>query len=392
MNGSVIEGVSAHEQTLSEGGHFHIIVIDEAHMVSDFSMNAKIRQMLGSHRYRQLIKLGVSKYKNHFYKSSKRKEYRKCMADWTACGKLLASGIFEYEGKQYSEYIVELMPNELKRELFPDRPDLITGPSEMSVVEFKMQYMLLWLDDLALFLNEKNQAKLQGTHQALLGPIEGTKYVFGLDTASGSLKEDSTDLEWTALCIWQVNNDGSRHKVACYEWQGSSMEQYAYILEALRHWKVSYGIVEFSNIGIGFVEQLQADKIPCEGVMPQMTEKKSHKPYKIAAYDNFLMGLEDGKIKYPQIYEYVEDKETKEKIPIKPLVDKLMMKHFNEWCILERYQKGSAMKIHHPDGEQDDGCDADVYAVFASKRMPMKAQSRFAMRGSNTASTYGRGR
>ncbi len=32
-NGSFIEGVSAHEQTLSEGGHYHIIVIDEAHLV-----------------------------------------------------------------------------------------------------------------------------------------------------------------------------------------------------------------------------------------------------------------------------------------------------------------------------------------------------------------------
>ena len=362
FNGSIIETSSANERTMSEGAHYNIIVIDEAHLVSDYSMSSKILPMLGSYKYRQLIKIGVAMFKNHFHSAFNNTKYTVIKRDWLECDILKEAGIMTYtndkgETKDYPIAVIDNMPNEAKKKYFPDRPDLITGKTDLSYLDFMMQYELEWLDDISLLLNEAHQNKLVGIHDLTATPMTGAIYVFGLDTAGGSVDPETLSLDYTSLSIWEIRGE-QLLKVYAEQWQGSPMLQYVEIKERLKRFKTRYGLIDFSNIGIGFVEQFQKDQIRCEGIMYAKSAPESKKDYKTTMFENFLNKLEIDQIKYPKA---IEKQQYDQLVMNNPNLATAYMtndEHFYQWCILERIKskRSDKLRIEAPRGNHDDGC------------------------------------
>jgi hypothetical protein len=394
FNGSIIETSSANERTMSEGAHYNIIVIDEAHLVSDYSMSSKILPMLGSYKYRQLIKIGVAMFKNHFHSAFNNSKYTVVKRDWLECDILKEAGTMEYTDdkgvtKEYPIAVVDNMPNEAKKKYFPDRPDLITGTTDLSYLDFMMQYELQWLDDISLLLNEKHQKALVGIHDLILQPLTGGIYVFGLDTAGGSVDPETLSLDYTSLSIWEVRNN-QLLKVYAEQWQGSPMTQYAEIKDKLKRFKVSYGLIDYSNIGIGFVEQFAKDQIRCEGIMYAKMCPESKKDYKTTMFENFLNKLEVDQIKYPREIEKTKYDEMAKTNPQLAIAYATNDEHFYQWCVLERVKSKRSIKmiIEAPRGQHDDGANSDVLACYAVNKVQGKLNANQAFNFLVSRSTF----
>lgn len=394
FNGATIETSSANERTMSEGAHYNIIVIDEAHLVSDYSMSSKILPMLGSYKYRQLIKIGVAMFKNHFHSAFNNTRYTVVKRDWTECDILKEAGVLTYtdekgDTKEYPISVVDNMPNEAKKKYFPDRPDLITGTSDLSYLDFMMQYELQWLDDISLMLNEKQQKQLVGIHDLTTTPQGGGIYVFGLDTAGGSVDPETLSLDYTSLSIWEIRGN-QMLKVYAEQWQGSPMVQYAEIKERLKRFKVRYGLIDYSNIGIGFVEQFIKDQIRCEGIMYAKMCPESKKDYKTTMFENFLNKLEIDQIKYPKELEKKKYDELAVSNPALAISYVTNDEHFYQWCVLERVKSKRSVKmmIEAPRGQHDDGCNSDVLACYSINKIKGKLDSSQAFNFLVSKSTF----
>ena len=233
-NGSYIQAISANQSTSMEGWHFHIAVLDECHSIEDIIVNQRIIPMLGSFRIAKLIKLGITLYRQNFFKSCHDSRYKVLLRDWTECDRLLESGSFVYEGinkklsgKELSSFVLEQMPRILKEKHFPDRPELHSDGS-LTELDFKTQYGMDWVVDINLELNERDQEKLvSGDHEVLAQPILERQeiFCFGLDTASENLMPKKHDLDWTSLSIWRLASGHIKEKVACFTWQGNILQQ-----------------------------------------------------------------------------------------------------------------------------------------------------------------------
>jgi hypothetical protein len=383
VNGSEITAISAGEQTMQEGYHFNIVVLDECHRISDISVNQRIIPMLGSLTIGKIIKLGISMYKQNFWEScsTTTSVYKILKRDWTQCPILLvAQGSVVYtpvpgsllykEGQEnppleLSKYVIEQMPLVLKEKFFPDRPDLHYDGS-MTEVDFKTQYMMEWADDINLELSREDQEKLaSGDFQILSGARRELKeiYFFGLDTAAGTILPGRRNLDHTALSIWRKAG-GIKEKVKAYQWQGNILEQLKEIKEIIDPkngiFPCMFGLVDHSNIAQGFVEHLQKEEgIPVAGIMFGSTEKTSHKNWKNAMFDHFKFEVQSYRCKYPKLD--ILDRASGK--------DVLMKKAFNEWCNIERHKKlGINDQIEAPVSEHDDHCCADVLAVWAADK------------------------
>lgn len=363
-NGSYIIGLSANEVTQVEGWHFALMVVDEAHKVSDIAWSQKLTPMMGSYKMNKIVKIGVSMYKGHFYKSCKSPLYKVLKRDWTECQRLLISGSIMVDGKEYSKFIMDQFPLAIKTMLFPDHPELHTA-GEMDVTDAKTQYLLIWVDNVNNFLFEDDQKMLCGSHDVLPQGIYNETYFFGLDTAQGSLV-GNRGTDYTVLAIWRRREDQMKERVAAFEWQGDPMDQMEEILSIVDPheglFKCHFGIVDYSNIGITAVGQFKQKKIPVEGVLFGSREPVTGRNYKNAMCRHFRDELRATRVKYP------DAKILDENV--------IMRKGFNEWCILEEIQSlGLNNKIQAPtskpedaDAYHDDHCMADVMAVFAASQ------------------------
>jgi hypothetical protein len=345
-NGSEIIADSAHEKANVEGGHFHCIVIDEAHKTSDYAISNKIMPMLGSFKHYQIIKIGVALFKNNFYKSFLNDDFIKIKHDWLNCDILKNSGVIEYDGIQYPKFVVEIMPWEKKLQYFKEKAQEMTKQSELSLVDFITQYELTWLENIENFLSEKQiECLASGTHKELEQYDNDGIMCFGLDTASGTINPNTLETDATALAIWKFKND-KFFKVAAYEWRDSPMNQFEEIKEILKRFKCVMGFVDYSNIGIAFIDMLKRGGIMCDGIMYKMTDPKTHKNYKIAMFEYFQDNIIE-KIRYPKIYD--KDKRI--------IVSETMYKSFIEWTIFERHKRESGEPLlTSPQGEHDDHC------------------------------------
>lgn len=362
-NGSYIQALSAAPETMQEGWHFNIAVIDECHQVHDLSVNQRIIPMLGGMAIGKLIKIGISMYKNNFWKSCHDKRYKVLKRDWTECTKLIEEGgSFPYNGRELSRYVLDQMPLSMKEKMFPDRPDL-HEPGHQSELEFKVSYSMDWIDDINLELNGDDQENLvSGDHEILeMGRLEHAEYYFfGLDTASGSLTPGKKDLDYTALSIWRRRNDNVKEKVKCYEWQGNVVDQMEEIKQIIHPqtgiFRCAFGLADYSNVGIPIVELFKKERIPIEGITFGSTESTSKKNHKNAMFDEFKFELQQGRVKFPKLKKIDQDVTFK--------------KSLNEWCSIERIQKrGINSDIQAPSDLHDDHPCADVLAVWAMDKI-----------------------
>lgn len=382
MNGSEMLAISAAETTMQEGWHFNIVVLDECHRISDISANQRIIPMLGSLPIGKVIKLGISMYRQNFWKSccAPGTTFKVLSRDWTQCPILLTTGSIMYHGKELPMYALKQMPLSMKQSMFPDRPDLHFDGA-LTEWDFKTQYGMEWMQDVALLLNETDQTRLVDSTFDILAKARTETmevYFFGLDTASGTLFPGKDELDFTALSIWRKNADNMKEKVACYEWQGNVLDQMDEIKQIIDPktgiFPCAFGLCDFSNIGVPLVEQFKRDGIAIEGIVFQRSEESSKKNFKNAMFDQFVFELEQGRIKFPS-------REKMKAITTEADMRKMqttLMKSFNEWLNIESRQgRGINAQIQAPADLHDDHCCADVLAVWAmDKNQTFKAMGQ----------------
>lgn len=361
-NGSDIIALSADMSTMNEGYHFHIVVIDEAHQVEDIAVSQRIGPMLGSLPIGKMIKIGITLYKNHFWKSCMSPKYKTLITSWDNAPILLTNndslGQTWYKGKELSTRIVNLMPLSLKQKYFPDRPDLHFD-GEVTELDFKTQYSMEWVTDINLELTEEEQTRLvSGTHDILQRGLiaQQEHYYFGLDTAPGSLLPGKKDLDFTVLSIWRKRSNGLKEKVKCYEWQGDVIAQIDEIKQIIHPqtgiFPCKFGLADYSNIAQNAVAAWQKEKIPIEGIIFGHREEITGKNFKNAMFDQFKFELQHNRVFFPSLQVLN--------------TDVCMKKSFNEWCHIERhFRQGINHDIKAPSEMHDDHCCADVLAVWA---------------------------
>ena len=364
-NGSNILALSAAETSLQEGWHFSVVVVDEAHRVSNASMSERIIPMLGSKKIAKLIKIGIPLFKNHFYSSYSDDKYTFLVHDWAHSPILLKPGYKELQveeenetfvTKKYPALVLDRMPKVLKAAMFPKNPE-IHYDGDMTEMEFNTQYGMVWMDDINSFLRGDEPETLVGTHEPLMQGRPGEHYFFGLDTSSGTLIPGKYDLDFTALSIWRNSGAGIKERVWSREWQGGETLAMTEEIAGIIHpqtglFPCDFGCVDYSNAGITSVEMFKRLKIPVAGVIFATTDPTSHKNYKNAMANQFQFELQAGRIKYPKM-ESIDR-------------DKIMRKHYHQWLALERNVSiGINDKIAAPPGLHDDGCMADLLAIWA---------------------------
>lgn len=357
VNGAYMLAQSANEVSMTEGGHYDVLVVDEAQKVSDLSISQKMLPMIASSKVGKIIKLGVALYKNHFWRSYNDTQYEHLIYDWTKAPNLLRGGSVIVRGKEYSKYVIDRMPLNIKQQIFPENPELWINTSDTSEIDFRTQYLIEWQDDLNLVLTEQDQRMLaSGTHKWLGGGLITDTYFAGLDTAGGSPNSTATDLDYTSLSIWRKRGDQIKEKVHHVEWRGDPTEAINEIYELINpqtgKFKCAFCLVDYSNIGIGLVDSYKKLGVPIEGVMFGSTERNSGKNLKNAMMDQFLFELRAGRLKYPG--------EDIDRI-------KILKKSQNEWHMMERHHAlGVNDKLEVPKNEgHDDTVAADLLAIWA---------------------------
>ena len=337
-NGSNILALSAAETSLQEGWHFSVVVVDEAHRVSNASMSERIIPMLGSKKIAKLIKIGIPLFKNHFYASYSDDKYTFLVHDWAHAPILLKpgykellveeeeNGVKKFVTKRFPSLVLDRMPKALKAAMFPKNPEVYYD-GDMTEMEFNTQYGMVWMDDINTFLRGEEPEMLVGNHELLMSGRAGEHYFFGLDTSSGTLTPGKYDLDFTALSIWRLTGNGTKERVWSREWQGGETLAQAEEIAGIIHpqtglFPCDFGCVDYSNCGITSVEMFKRLKIPVAGVIFATTDPTSHKNYKNAMANQFQFELQAGRVKYPRM-EFIDR-------------DKIMRKHYHQWLALER--------------------------------------------------------
>jgi len=343
-NGSYILGLSGSKTAEVEGHHFDVLVVDEAHRVSSFAFENKLLPMLGGSSISKVVKLGVTMFKGHFWKSARSNSaYKKLIRGWQDCPFLLKGGSVVVNGVEYSKFVLDRMPLSLKEQLFPDRPDL-HYEGDMPLIDFMTQYMMQWAENLNTFLDDKDQDFLIGQHNIEEVPVFGAHYFYGLDTQKGTLTGETAKQDYTALSIWKKLGNNVKQKVACFEWQQNPLDQQEEIIQIITEiFPCDFGLIDYSNNGVMMLEEFRKNEIPGDGVVFNSKEPFTGLNYKNAMYTHFLFELRHGRVQYP-IASEIEN-------------DVIFNKHFNQWCMLERVRKmGINDDIRAPEGEHDDGC------------------------------------
>lgn len=328
-NGSWMVGQSANEVSMTEGLHVDLVCCDESQKISDLSISQKILPMIASSRVSKVIKLGVALYKNHFWRSFNDQQYTQFKYDFTKCPNLLRSGSIVVKGKEYSKYVLDRMPLNIKQQMFPDNPELWNNTSDTTEIDFRTQYLIEWQEDLNLCLSDTDQTILaSGQHKWLNTGLVTDTYFAGLDTAGGSPNGSATkDLDFTSLSIWRKTNNQTKEKVHHAEWRGEITSAINEIYELINpqngKFKCQFTLVDYSNVGISLVESYKKLGLPIEGITFGSTEKSSGKNHKNAMMDQFLFELRAGRVKYP--------KDDIEKVSI-------LKKNQNQWHLMERHK------------------------------------------------------
>ncbi len=368
-NGSTIKALSASPTATIESEHFHCVVLDEAHRISDFVVKEKITPMLSLPTFKT-IKIGISLYKNNFWHSCNDNgtRYVVLRKPWSECDIYGLQGYISYQGKEYPQRIVDLMPKTVKEKLFPlqfdDKGmdlwyDSVEGYTE---IEWNTQYEMVWMEDINLVLSGDQQKKLASGLFDILkeGRPEMTeKYYFGLDTASGTLMPGQKDLDWTVLTILRKNGDNTKDIVAKYMWQGDTTVQMQEIRDLIHPidgtFKCVMGLADFSNFAIGLIYIFKKEGIPIAGVRFGANEPVTNKNYKNAMIDQFVFELDSGRVQYPNLEKIKKNKHFKE--------------GFEQWGLLERHRSKAGIndKIFvDASAGHDDHVSADVLAVWCA--------------------------
>lgn len=325
----------------------------------------------------KMIKIGTPKTRNHFFESMEGKgseEWFNVRRDWTQCPQLWALDAIMLPDhndpthtklRPYSRYVFGLMPKSLKQWYFPTRPD-VWSEGQMSVEDFKTQYMLEFVDGAGAFLTNEERGKLSdGDFDWLLHGKYGEQYVAGIDFAgSSAASADFTHI--TVLRIDETTNQ--KQKVYSEEMQGVSYP------EQIRRIALLFGgyhpifqcssiFADFTGCGRPVVQTLieEFGLTQLTGITFNASDTFTHSGMNLknAMYANMKQEIDYDRFKYPNLDKFLASAGTDK--------NGFYHKMIGEWADLECEQKLSVNKrIEAPAGGHDDVPSADVLANFAA--------------------------
>lgn len=393
-NGSYVMAVSGSDQSNIEGLTFDVIVLDEAQKISNYTVSERIVPMGGATNAK-LIKIGTPKYRNHFWESfqpaaayhptKNPKGFVQIKRDWTQCPQLWALDATYLPDREtgeirpYSTYVLRLMPKALKQWYFPNNPEVWTE-GEMSVEDFKTQYMLEFVDGAGQFLTSEEWEKMvSGDFDWQESSVIGEKYVAGIDFAGSS----SEGGDYTHITVLRVLPNGVRQKIFAMEMQGVDYNQQR--MEIVRlfggprpRFIVDSIFADYTGCGRPIIDILkyQDGLTQLEGIIfnASDTYTRSGMNMKNIMFAKIKNEITVGRFQYPS-------KERINRTGNKDLIG-FYHKMVGEWKDLEMETRSTVNKrIEAPTGGHDDVCCADALANFAAEfggrsRMPRPITGR----------------
>src|SRR5690606_29007708 len=76
---------------------------------------------------------------------------------------------------------------------------------------FRTQYLLEEVDEAGRLFDDATLAQMQGSHPRQRTPLDGERYVAGLDVAGPDLQQRSGDRDWTVLTIARIRGGSVRN-------------------------------------------------------------------------------------------------------------------------------------------------------------------------------------
>jgi hypothetical protein len=392
-NGSYVMAVSGSDQSNIEGLTFDIIILDEAQKITDYTWSERIAPMGGATNAK-MIKIGTPKTRNHFYKSMEGKESAEWCTirrDWTECPQLWAldrtmlpdpeTGII----RPYSTYVLGMMPKSLKQEMFPKNPE-IWSEGEMSVEDFKTQYLLEFIDGAGQFFRKEEYDKLVngGIFDWLEGGKIGERYVAGIDFAGS----EADGADFTHITVVRIAPNGQKQKVWSKEMQGTSYPEQMRFIASLfggpnPRFKVSSIFADYTGCGRPVVQTLQEDYglNQLQGITFNAADTftRSGMNMKNIMFAQFKNEVVHDRFKYPEKEVFLSSAGSE--------MNYFYHKMVGEWSDLEMTVGLTVnKKINAPQGGHDDTCCADILANFAamhgaSRQMPRASSARVYNRG-----------
>ncbi|AEO93272.1 gp1 [Bacillus phage G] len=394
-NGSFVMAVSGSDQSNIEGLTFDIIVLDEAQKISNYTVSERIVPMGGATNAK-LIKIGTPKFRNHFWDSfqpgaaydpvTNPKGFIQIRRDWTQCPQLWALGktmLPDYEDpskdRPYSTYVLGLMPKSLKQDMFPKNPEVWTE-GEMSVEDFKTQYMLEFVDGAGQFITTEEWNTMTGIEREMEDDFDwieqgkmGEKYVAGIDFAGSS----SDGGDFTHISVLRVLPNGKRQKVFGMDMRGldynvQRMEIVKLFGGPKPRFSVSSIFADYTGCGRPIIDILkhQDGLTMLEGIIfnASDTYTRSGMNMKNIMFAKIKNEINVGRFVYP----------SKDRINASENKDLVGFYHkmIGEWKDLEMETRATVNKIiQAPSGGHDDTCCSDALANFAAEfgsrgRMP----------------------
>jgi len=392
-NGSYVMAVSGSDQSNIEGLTFDIIVLDEAQKITDYTWSERIAPMGGATNAK-MIKIGTPKTHNHFYDSINGQGSEKWYVlkrDWTECPQLWAMGathLPDYKGsgliRPYSTYVLNMMPKVLKQEYFKNNPEIWTE-GEMSVEDFKTQYMLEFIAGAGKFFTDDEWDKLvNGEFYWQEHGIMGEKYVAGIDFAGSSAET----ADFTHVSVMRIGPNGQKQKIWSKEFHGTSypeqMKDIARIFGGPNpQFRTDSIFADFTGCGRPVVETLIQDYgiTQLKGITFNSSDTftNSGMNMKNIMFAQFKNEVDHDRMKYPKKDNFLSVMGT--------LANGFYHKMVGEWKDLEfEVRYGVNKRISAPGGGHDDVACADVLACFAAlhgntRSMPKPATGRMYSRG-----------
>ena len=345
----------------------------------------------------KIVQIGTPKTRNHFYDAVEGKAHEKWTVvrrDWTQCQQLWAlDAIYLPDPKTgivrpYSRFVLEqAMPKVLKEEMFPNNPELWTE-GNLSIEDFKTQYMLEFIDGAGKYLDSDQIKKMtDGQFDWLDHGIIGENYVAGIDFAGSNPDGDSTQ-----ITVLRVARDGTKQKVFSKEFQDTSYPQQMYYISNLfggyhPRFECKKIFADYTGCGAAVVQTLQEEFgiKNLEGIIFNARDRftGSGMNMKNIMYAKWRQELDNGKFKYMTKERFL--KSTAEGAGENNIGYYHRM--VSEWADLEQTVTGYSVnkKIEAPLGYHDDVPDSDVLANFAAVEgrrghMPKATAGRYKFR------------
>ncbi len=377
-NGSFAMAVSGSDQSNIEGLTFDIIVLDEAQKISDYTTSERIVPMGGATNAK-IIKIGTPKFRNHFWKSfqpgvqydavKNPTGFFQIKRDWTQCPQLWALDATHLpdrengETRPYSTFVLNQMPKALKQWYFPNNTEVWTE-GEMSIEDFKTQYMLEFVDGAGQFISsDEYDLLVSGEFDWEYQSLPNQNYYAGIDFA-GSSSEGS---DYTHISVIKVLPNGIRQKVFAMEMHGTDYNtQRLEIVRLFGGFNPVFNVrsifADYTGCGKPIVDILihQDGLRQIEGIIFNQSDRftNSGMNMKNIMFAKIRNEIASARFKYPKRDIISRNRDQS--------VVALYHKMIGEWQDLEQeVRMGVNKRIEAPTGGHDDACCSDALANFA---------------------------